>query len=48
MFQTNFSLKACKLPSDDLASKNAIFVSICAINTIVHIISLHSAMPNGG
>ena len=27
MFQKNFSLHACKLPSDDLASKNAIFVS---------------------
>ena len=27
MFQKNFSLKACKLPSDDLASKNAIFVN---------------------
>ena len=27
MFQKNFSLKACRLPSDDLASKNAIFVN---------------------
>ena len=27
MHQTNFSLKACRLPSDDLASKNAIFVN---------------------
>ena len=27
MFQKNFSLKACRLPSDELASKNAIFVN---------------------
>ena len=27
MYQTKFSLKACRLPSDDLASKNAIFVN---------------------
>ena len=27
MYQKNFSLKACRLPSDDLASKNAIFVN---------------------
>ena len=34
MFQTNFSLKACKLPSDDLASKNAIFVSFNQLSEI--------------
>ena len=34
MFQTNFSLKACKLPSDDLASKNAIFVNFNQLSEI--------------
>ena len=34
MLQTNFSLKACKLPSDDLASKNAIFVSFNQLSEI--------------
>ena len=34
MFQTNFSLKACKLPADDLASKNAIFVSFNQLSEI--------------
>ena len=34
MLQTNFSLKACKLPSDDLASKNAIFVNFNQLSEI--------------
>ena len=34
MFQKNFSLKACKLPSDDLASKNAIFVNFNQLSEI--------------
>ena len=34
MFQTNFSLKACKLPADELASKNAIFVSFNQLSEI--------------
>ena len=34
MLQTNFSLKACKLPADDLASKNAIFVSFNQLSEI--------------
>ena len=27
MYQKNFSLKACRLPSDEIATKNALFVS---------------------
>ena len=34
MFQTNFSLKACKLPADELASKNAIFVNFNQLSEI--------------
>ena len=34
MFQKNFSLKACRLPSDDLASKNAIFVNFSQLSDI--------------
>jgi len=34
MFQKNFSLNACKLPSDDLASKNAIFVSFSKLSEL--------------
>ena len=34
MLQTNFSLKACKLPADELASKNAIFVSFNQLSEI--------------
>ena len=34
MLQTNFSLKACKLPADELASKNAIFVNFNQLSEI--------------
>jgi len=34
MFQKNFSLKACRLPSDELASKNAIFVNFSQLSDI--------------
>jgi vesicle-fusing ATPase len=34
MFQTNFSLKACRLPADELASKNAIFVNFNQLSEI--------------
>ena len=34
MYQKNFSLKACRLPSDELASKNAIFVSFAKLSEL--------------
>ena len=34
MFQKNFTLKACRLPSDDIASKNAIFVNFAKLSEL--------------
>ena len=34
MYQKNFSLKACRLPSEDLASKNAIFVNFSKLSEL--------------
>ena len=34
MYQKNFTLKACRLPSDDIASKNAIFVNFAKLSEL--------------
>ena len=34
MYQTNFSLKACRLPSDEFASKNAIFCNFSKLSEL--------------
>ena len=34
MYQKNFSLKACRLPSDELAQKNAIFCSFSKLSEL--------------
>ena len=34
MYQKNFSLKACRLPSDELAKKNAIFCSFSKLSEL--------------
>ena len=34
MYQKNFTLKACRLPSDDIASKNAIFVNFAQLSEL--------------